>query len=190
MSDYVYEFVDKPETKLLILYILHQSKHVASCPHLPKQVLADFITKNINANYFVVQQCILELCRDNYISQFVENHKDCLEMQDKGLEALQNFFKEIPSSVMNIVDKAIYDEIREFKDNENIVVDYWKESEGCYTARIKIYEDDKVALNFSLSLHNEKDAQTLAKKFKEKPLEVYQKLIALSAQLIDEDKNE
>lgn len=188
MSDYVYEFVDKPETKLLILYILHQSKHVASCPHLPKQVLSDFISKNINANYFVVQQCILELCRDNYISQFVENHRDCLEMQPKGLDAVQNFFNEIPTSVMNIVDKAIYDEIQQFKDDENIVVDYWAESEGCYTARIRIYENDKVALNFSLSLHSEKDAQTLARKFKEKPLEVYQQIINLSAKLIDEDR--
>ena len=71
MQDYVYEFKDKPETKLLVLYIMYQSEHIADCPHMPKQLLSDFISEHINANYFVVQQSILELCQEGYITQFV-----------------------------------------------------------------------------------------------------------------------
>ena len=190
MKDYIYEFKDKPETKLLVLYILYQSEHMGECAHMPKQLLSDFISEHINANYFVVQQSILELCQEGYISQFVENHKDCLEMQQKGLETLQYFFSEIPKSVMDKIDEIIYNSVKEYKDNEDIVVDYWKEDEGCYTASLKIYDKDKNALHFALSLPNEQDAQILARQFKERPFEVYQKLISLSSEFIDEGRKD
>ena len=190
MQDYVYEFKDKPETKLLVLYIMYQSEHIADCPHMPKQLLSDFISEHINANYFVVQQSILELCQEGYITQFVENHKDCLEMQQKGLETLQYLFGQIPKSVMDKIDEIIYNSVKEYKNKEDIVVDYWAEDEGCYTASLKIYDKDKNALHFALSLPNEIDAQILARMFKEKPIEIYQKLIALSSEYIDIGRKE
>jgi hypothetical protein len=91
---------------------------------------------------------------------------------------------------MDKIDEIIYNSVKEYKDNEDIVVDYWKEDEGCYTASLKIYDKDKNALHFALSLPNEQDAQILARQFKERPFEVYQKLISLSSEFIDEGRKD
>lgn len=190
MTDYVFKFQDKPETKLLILYIMYQSKYVADMPHVPKQFLSDFISEHINAEYFTVQQCLFELIQDSYIAQFVENHKDCLEMLEKGTYLIEQFFTQVPLSVRDKIDEVIVNSVKKYKNSRDVVVDYWAESKDCYTASLKIYEEDKIALHFSLSLPNELDAQFLAKKFKEKPFDFYKRIIGLSSEYIDEARKE
>ena len=91
---------------------------------------------------------------------------------------------------MDKIDEIIYNSVKDYKSKEDIVVDYWAEDKDCYTASLKIYDKDKNALHFALSLPNEQDAQILARMFKEKPFEIYQKLISLSSEYIDMGKKE
>ena len=190
MTNTEFVFKEKIEIKLLILYILHQSKAIAKQNNLERQFLVDFCMEHIRISYFDLQECISELCEDNIVSSYTKNHKDVLILSDKGEFMLNQFLREIPYSVRDKIDNKISGSITEYKDEQSVTVDYWKENENYYTTLLKITDGDQPAMQLSVSFDNKTSAQALVHQFKKHPEEFYKQILQICDEAINNDLNE
>lgn len=190
MKSIEFSFENKSDIKLLIMYVLSQAKSVAKQEYLNKNFFSDFIMESVKISYFDLHDTIFTLAEEGYILMFVKNHKDVLEITEKGLETVGYFFKYIPLSIRDKIDECIYDKILEHKEKESVEVDYWKENEKCYTSTLRIFDDEQKAMQFTISFSDAKHAQKLMKMFKKEPQEFYKKFIDICSDAIDRCSDE
>lgn len=188
MEVYQFTFQEPFEIKLLILYIVYQSKSIAKQSEIEHTFLCDFIAENIRVNYFDMQIQLADLAEDGHLRKFVKNHKDCYMITEKGAYAIESFATRIPRSVRDKVDTIISESVHEYKEEHSVEVDYWNESETIHTAVINIRENEKSIFKMHVSLPSALDAQILKSAFKKKPEYFYSQIIALCSQAIDEEK--
>ncbi len=191
MEEYSYKFVDKIEVKLMLLYTVLQAREIAKCPFVAKQFLSDFAMQHINAEYIDVHECMDLLVKDGQFLQFTENHKDVFSITENGEFIVGQFFTNLPLSVRDKIDECIYKDLREYKDKEAVVTDYWAENKNCYTASLKIYDEKLLSLQLAVSFTNEKEAMIIHRKFQENPSYFYKKINEICSELIfQEDSKE
>ncbi len=176
------------EIKLIILYIVYQSKSVAKQDAVERTFLCDFIAENIRVNYFDMQIQLSTLCEDGHLRSFMSNLKEKIMITEKGAYAIESFATSIPRSVRDKVDTIISGSVHEYKEGQTVAVDYWKENENLHTAVLNILDNEKNIFKLHISLPDSKDAQILKSKFKEKPEHFYSQIIALCSEAIDEGK--
>ena len=109
MKSLEFSFENKSDIKLLIMYVLFQAKTVAKQEYLNKNFFSDFIMESVKISYFDLHDTIFTLAEEGYIVMFVKNHKDVLEITQKGMETVGYFFKYIPLSIRDRIDECIYD---------------------------------------------------------------------------------
>lgn len=183
-------FKEKIEIKLLILYILHQSKAIAKQNHIERQFLVEFCMEHIKISYFDLQECISELSEDNIISSFTKNHKDILALSEKGEFMLNQFLREIPYSVRDTIDNKIAESVMDYNNKQAVTVDYWKENENCYTTLLRIKDGEFPAMQLTVSFGDKKHAQALEHQFKKYPVEFYKKILQICDEAINNDEKE
>lgn len=188
MELYEFTFQEPIEIRLLILYIVYQSKSVAGQNEIDHTFLCDFIAENIRVNYFDMQIQLADLSEDGHLRKFVKNHKDCYTITEKGKYAIESFATRIPRSVRDKVDTIIYESVHTYKEEHSVEVDYWKESEDIHTAVINIRDNEKTIFKMHVSLPSALDAQILKTAFKKKPGHFYSHIISLCSQAIEEEK--
>ena len=187
MEDYSYKFIDKIEVKLVLLYTVLQAREIAKCPFIAKQFLSDFTMQHINADYIDVHECMDLLVKDGQFLMFTDNHKDVYQITENGEFIVSQFFNKLPISVRDEIDESIYNDLREYKDKEAIVTDYWAENEKCYTASLKIYDEKMLSLQLAVSFPGKTEAQIIHKKFQEDPAYFYKKINEICAEVIDKE---
>jgi len=190
MLKYEFTFQEPMEIKLLILYIVYQSKSIAKQESVERTFLCDFIAENIRVNYFDMQIQLSTLCEDGHLRSFVSNFKDKIKITEKGTYAIESFATNIPHSVRDRIDSIIYDSVNKYRDQQTVAVDYWKESETLHTAVLNILEDEKNIFKLHISLPDAIDAQILKTKFKENPGFFYSQIIEMCSRAIDEGKKD
>ncbi len=188
MIDYQFTFQEPMEIKLIILYIVYQSKSVAKQDAVERTFLCDFIAEHIRVNYFDMQIQLSTLCEDGHLRSFMSNLKEKIMITEKGSYAIESFATSIPRSVRDKVDTIISGSVHEYKEGQTVSVDYWKENENQHTAVLNIMDNEKNVFKLHVSLPDSKDAQILKSKFKEKPEYFYSQIIAMCSEAIDEGK--
>ena len=190
MVDLEFVFKEKIEIKLLILYILHQSKAIAMQEDLERQFLVDFCMEYIKISYFDLQECISEILEDGIILGYTKNHRDILSLTEKGEFMLNQFLKMVPYSVRDTIDNKIYESVAKHNNERAVLVDYWNENNNCYTTMIRITENDSTQMQFMISFSNKYQAQALSHQFKKHPDEFYKKVLEICDEAINKDLEE
>lgn len=185
-----FEFREKIEIKLLILYILFQSKNIADQEYIDRQFLNDFCMEYIKINYFDLTECVGMLIDDAAILSNTKNHREVLKLSEKGEFLLSQFIKELPFSVRDKVDTIISKEVLKYRNEKSVTSDYWVEGEHHFSAYLAISDEEMPAMRLVMTFPERTQAQGVQNYFKNHPDVFYKKLLDICDEAIKENTRE
>ncbi|SDY97893.1 protein of unknown function [Proteiniborus ethanoligenes] len=160
--------------KLLILYILDNT-------HIPmnNSEITQFLLENNYMNYFLAQQFISELVNSKFIEFSIEDGQEYYHLSKAGKDTLSFFNDRIPQKLKDEVNKKYQKKEEEMIKDSQIVGNYFKKNDSEYIVNLKVVEKDITLFNMSLNVVSNKQAKMICNNWKEKPHEIYKKIIDL-----------
>lgn len=173
---------DEYETKLIILYSIHNLKHSP-----PYHLLSQVVTSSADINFFEIQSYIEELVELKSIEEYVINGETVYSLTQSGVEMCEFFASRIPASIRErIEDSAL--EINNDKSQENkIYANYIPINELEYKVNCGIMENNVRLLDFEMYAGSKERAKKICEYFKENTKDFYMSLVANIENNIKED---
>ncbi|MFX0548085.1 DUF4364 family protein [Hathewaya histolytica] len=160
------------ESKLLLLYIIHEIKLPISNIQLTEIVL-----QNNFLNYFNLQQYLLELNSSGFIKAVEKEDKIRLCITDKGERVLNMFFNRISEDKVERIDTYLEKNIENIKKQITITADYTIENNDNFIVTLAAHENESILIEVKLSVPNNKQARDLCTKWKENSAQLYDTVI-------------
>jgi len=170
--------LDLAENKLLLLYIFYKIKLPISNIQITQIIL-----ENNFINYFTLQQYITELIASDLLKPTEQKGKHRLVISQKGDNVLSLFGGRISDSKMQLIDSYLKSHLENIKKELTVSADYTIENNNNYLVNLTASEDSFTLIDIKLSVTSNKQAQNLCTKWRNKPSELYAKIINI---LIDD----
>lgn len=165
---------EKAENKVLLLYFMNRVRIPVSNMQLTRIML-----ENRFMNYFLLQQGIHEMQKDNLIITETRDNIDYYTPSPEGLKMLDMFMDLIPVGIRTRLDENI-DAIRSVMRLEtSVVAEYTLENEDEYEVKCRILEDFKPLIDIRLSVGSRDDARSICNNWKTHAKEIYPEVIAV-----------
>lgn len=166
--------LDLAENKLLLLYIFYKIKLPISNIQITQIIL-----ENNFINYFTLQQYITELISSNMLEYTELNGKQRLHISQKGDNVLSLFKGRISESKIVLIDNYLKDHIENIKKELTVSADYTIENNNNYLVNLTASENSFTLIDIKLSVASNKQAQKLCTKWRNRPSDLYAKIINL-----------
>lgn len=183
------------QNKLIIMYILQKLDMPVSNNALTKIILEMHLM-----NWFVLQQCLNELCEGKMVSvakdvQYAgsasekatdasasagaghEGSSDSYTLTDAGRKTLQYLVTKIPSGIRKRLDSTIPAARREIVEDLLITAEYIPESEDKYLVICKMREKDFPLIELKATVGTKKDALSVCENWKKHSSAIYSEII-------------
>lgn len=171
---YQREIDDSVLIQLIILYTLSRADSA-----VPYNELLNLVMNNCNINYTDFQVALDNLVKTEHIHAFIEGkHNQKYEITSKGRSVGEFFKSNIPVYIREPIETSVKElfltERRKNAVKGGIVPIHGNE----YGAEMELYDDDRTCLmHLSLYAGTREEAEKLARRFREKPEEIYRKII-------------
>lgn len=163
---------EQVENKLILLYLIEKLGVPAGNIHLIRLVL-----ENKLMNYFLLQQCLNELCEGGFLSQATVEGRTFYKMTPAGKQALDFFTGHIPSGIRSIINSISVKAKDRIKSETHITADFIPENENKYTVRLKVDEDSFTLIDLVLAVGTRNDAKAICENWKNNSQKIYSEFI-------------
>ncbi len=178
------------QNKLIIMYIMHKLDMPVSNGSIIRLVLETRLM-----NYFMLQQCLNELCEskltsikkgDEKIERTAEQPSTVTALKespgnyiltDAGGKTLQYFINKISPGVRKQLDSIVPAARREIEEDLLITADYIPESENKYTVICKMREKGFPLIELQAAVGTKKDALEVCGNWKKHSAAIYAEII-------------
>lgn len=177
-------YVNDVQAKIVILYTLQKFKLAMSMAQLYKIILDNDIL-----DYFSFMHYFYDLLDYGYMKSTVIENETRYDIQPKGIEAVDLFTNKIPPAIRRKINLAIEDVLDSYEKVMDIRATTTAISERRFVAKCGIYEWNVPLLELNLTVGDKKQAEKLAKYFRDNATEIYQKTFAMMDMKTDTNKD-
>lgn len=154
--------------KLIIMYMMHRLDMPVNNGAITRLILETRLM-----NYFMLQQCLNELCESKLTSFSHGNYV----LTDSGRKTLQYFISKISPGIRKRLDEIIPAARREIEEDLLITADYIPESESKYTVICNMREKGFPLIELKAAVGTKKDALEVCENWKKHSAEIYAEII-------------
>ncbi len=164
--------LSKSDIRLLLCYLLRSIGKPLS-----KETINEVMQEYGLANYFEVNQSLLELVGAGSISETAGQNTSYYEITVNGRRTAEMLESALPVTVREKAVNAALNLLAKAKrEQENLVT--VEKKDGKYFVTCRILDNDTELMSVRLFVADELQAQTVREKFLQKPADVYQCLIS------------
>jgi len=163
---------DLAENKLLLLYLLYKIDFP-----LTNSQITQCVMENNWMNYFDLQQYLSELTSTGFLDYLEGKGKHFYCLTEKGNNTLEYFFKRIPASIRDSIDKYAYENRGTLRKETQVVSNYAKLQDNEYTVNCKVIENDIVIIDLTLNVVSSNQAKRICDNWKKKATIIYKDLM-------------
>lgn len=154
--------------KLIILYMLKK----VNFP-LTNAQISNFVLEQGYTTYFTLQQIIHELIDSGLIRQEKIRNTSQYHITEAGEETLTYFGKKISRAIREDIDQYMKENSYQLRNEVAVTADYYKTTEGEYTAECRVKERNADLISLSLTVPLEAQAAAICGRWKDKCQDVY-----------------
>lgn len=154
--------------KLIILYMLKK----VDFPLTSTQI-SDFVLNQGYTTYFTLQETIHELLDSGLIRREPVRNTSRYYITDTGEETLKYFGNKISRAIQNDIDQYLKKNRFQLRNEVSIIADYYKTTEGEYTAECAVKEKNADLIRLSLTVPSKEQAVSICDHWNEKCQSVY-----------------
>ena len=135
--------------------------------------ITEFFLTHDYTNYFNLQQVISELNESKLISMETIHNTSRYMITQEGEQTLEFFAKKIPDAVVSDIDSFIKDNKFKMRNEVGTTADFYKSGNQDYTVHCEVREGKSILIGLDISVPDEKQAEHMCNKWKEKSTEIY-----------------
>lgn len=154
--------------KLTILYMLDK----AGFPLTNTQISNFFLDKEYT-DYFRIQEVIGDLNDANFISAESTHSNTQYSLTSAGKETLSFFKDKLSEGIVNDVKDFFEANKLEFRQENSILADYYKATNGKYDVRCQVRNDGANIIDLTLSVKTREQAEAICNNWKNQNNDVY-----------------
>lgn len=158
--------------KLIILYMLKK----VNFP-LTNAQISNFILDQGYTTYFTLQEIIHELLDSGLIRGETIRNTSRYNITDAGAETLDYFGSKISRPIQEDIDSYLEENRFQLRNEVSVIADYYKTTEGEYTAECKVREKNADLVSLSLTVPLKEQAASICDHWKDKCQEIYSFLV-------------
>lgn len=177
---------DTLENKLILLFILDKME----IPLTETSILDICTNRNDWLNYMDCKDIMWQLQDVNFIYKTVDSeNENRYNITIQGRECLSHFFNKIPNSLREEITEFAKNNRMQFKRSQEYVGRYVRNSDGTYTASLKIKDqlEGKNLFEIRIDLPTSKQAINACKNWKDKAPEIYEKIYDYADTIIENE---
>ena len=167
-------YVNDVQAKIVILYTLQKLKLAMSMEQLYRVVLDNDIL-----DYFSFMHYFYDLLEYEYIKTTGIEEETRYDIQQKGIEAVDLFTNKIPPVIRRKINLVVEDILGSYEKVMDVRATTTAISERRFVAKCGIYEWNVPLLELNLTVGDKRQAEKLAKHFRENATEIYQKTFGI-----------
>ncbi len=165
--------LDDYETKLVILYSLHNLK---MSPNYA--TLSQVVSSSADVQYFELQEYLEALLEMGSVKESVVSGENIYSITTLGEETCEYFSKRIPASVREKVENAAKLVNNDKSDQNKIYADYIPINENEYKVVCGIKEENVKLLDFEMYAGSKERAKKICAYFKDHTNEFYMNIVS------------
>lgn len=169
-----YQFEELTDIKLIIMKAVQYFKAA-----IPESILTDTVLVRGYANFFDLQQAVVELIDNRLLTYYEDGGEKMLSLTALGETALESFQGRLPRSVCEKLYQTVRIKIREYENGLSLIADYEKSGDMDYTVRLGITEGGYEIFTLNLSMLDEKLAKNVCREFKRNPQALYSEILSV-----------
>ena len=158
--------------KLIILYMLKK----VNFP-LTNAQISNFVLDQGYTTYFTLQEIIHELLDSGLILGETIRNTSRYNITDAGAETLDYFGSKISRPIQEDIDNYLEENRFQLRNEVSVIADYYKTTEGEYTAECKVREKNADLVSLSLTVPLKEQAASICDHWKGKCQEIYSFLV-------------
>lgn len=158
--------------KLIILYMLKK----VNFP-LTNAQISNFVLDQGYTTYFTLQEIIHELLDSGLIHGETIRNTSRYNITDAGAETLDYFGSKISRLIQEDIDNYLEENRFQLRNEVSVIADYYKTTEGEYTAECKVREKNADLVSLSLTVPLKEQAASICDHWKDKCQEIYSFLV-------------
>lgn len=160
--------------KLIILYTIKESP-----APIDNIKLTELLIDKFDLNYFLIQEYLIELIKNQYVSELEDNGNIKYLITDKGIQALDYLKDILGDKEKSILLNLFNNPIKQKEQKEDVIADYYLKESGEYNVNLKLIEKDEILFSLYVSVPTEDQAKLLCKKWKENPVFYHKSILDL-----------
>lgn len=154
--------------KLIILYMLKK----VNFP-LTNAQISNFVLDQGYTTYFTLQETIHELLDSGLIRKEAIRNTSRYYITDAGVETLEYFGNKISRPIQEDIDSYLKENRFQLRNEVAVVADYYKTTDGEYTAECRVKEKNADLVSISLTVPLKEQAVAICDRWPEKCQEIY-----------------
>ena len=162
----------QPETlmlyKLIILYILDR----VDFP-MTNQQITNFIMDRQYTTYFNVQEVLVDLTDDGYITLEQKRNAAFYRITPEGHEALSFFYKNISRNIRDDIDMYLSEQQYSLREESSNIADYHEARKGEFVVELKVVERDTTVIEIHLTVPARDNAESICRNWRKKNADIY-----------------
>lgn len=162
------------EKKALILYILDKVAKPIS-----NDALLELVISIDDMNYFYFQQFLLDLIKNKYIVNYVENNVSLYELTSEGKKALSLVKDIIPGITKFNVDSNFKEKLGEFSNKISVSSDFIPHSENEYSVNCKIVENNQTLFELEIFAGSRQQAKIISDNWNCNAEKIYPQILSI-----------
>lgn len=159
--------------KLIVLYMLDK----VDFPMTNSQ-LSEFILDKGYTTYFKLQQALSELIESNFIREESTHNRTFYHLTEDGAETIRFFHNNISPAIQEDIDAFLREKSYELKNEVSVKSDYYRNSNGEYSVRCQVIENNLPLIDLTLAVPTEAEALTLSNNWVKKNEQIYTLIMA------------
>ncbi len=160
--------------KLIILYTIKKSPEP-----IDNISLTELLIDKFDLNYFLIQEYLIELLSNQYVSELRDDGNIKYLITDKGSQALDYLKDILGEKEKDILLNLFNNQVEHKEQKEDIIADYYLKESGEYNVNLKLIEKDEILFSLYVSVPTEDQAKLLCKKWKENPAFYHKSILDL-----------
>lgn len=160
--------------KLIILYTIKKSPEP-----IDNISLTELLIDKFDLNYFLIQEYLIELLSNQYVSELRDDGNIKYLITDKGSQALDYLKDILGEKEKDILLNLFNNPVEHKEQKEDIIADYYLKESGEYNVNLKLIEKDEILFSLYVSVPTENQAKLLCKKWKENPAFYHKSILDL-----------
>lgn len=135
--------------------------------------ISDFILTKEYTNYFTLQQVLAELVETELAEVHTVRNSSYYQITEKGKETLNFFGHMVSAAIHEDMDKYFKDNAIAMRDEMSVKADYFPNNHDEYSVRLRVMEKDSPAIDLTLTVPTEAQANSICDNWKKKNQKLY-----------------
>ena len=135
--------------------------------------ISDFILTKEYTNYFTLQQVLSELAETELAEIHTIRNSTYYQLTQKGKDTLSFFGHMVSDAIHEDMDKYFKENAIVLRDETSVRADYFPNNHSEYSVRLRVMEKDSSAIDLTLSVPTEGQANSICDNWKKKNQKIY-----------------